>query len=319
MPQPSAGMHVQPAVSLWIPKNFQWLLAAGLAGGFLIPNLFAPVALGNDLLVAAIIFVGFLTRPEGTQKFWTDMPHILSNVTLTKICLPVIVFFLAAPLPPTVRTGLVLLASLPAAGVSPSLIRLLGGNMELAIKMLLTESVLSCLSVPALFALLFSEHLSLRVIDLVRYFVLVLLIPLAAAAFTRSGLKRAPRLQQMTGDWGSTISVILIVTLVAGIAGKISPIMVAAPLASLAQVGLCFIIAPLYAFISGFAFRRSQPANVAAFSVKNMYINIGLGLGVATAHLDPSVAMTLLAYVIPANLLPKVVAKFAFQLTKRHS
>lgn len=298
----------------WVPANFQKLLAAGLLAGFLFAPVLAPVAAFSDLMVAAIIFNGFLTRTP-SQAVWTDgLKQVGLNIALTKVLFPLVLFLLTGFLPPEVRLALVLLASLPAAGVSPSLIRLLGGDGELAMKILLCESLISCATVPLLFQVLFSGSGAVSAGAMALYFTKVLLLPLAAATLVRfaAGPDNLARL----APWGGAVSVALIVTLVTAIAAKIGPSLLDDPLLSACTVLAAFVVVPLYAAVSVFAHRPASAASAVTFGVKNMYINIGLGLGLAAAYFPAGVALTLLAYVIPANLLPRQIARMAAALSK---
>jgi predicted Na+-dependent transporter len=301
-------------VLTWIPANFQKLLAAGLVAGFVFSPLLAPVAAFSDLMVAAIIFNGFLTRSP-SQAVWSDgLLQVSTNIALTKILFPLVLFPLTAFLPPEVRMALILLASLPAAGVSPSLIRLLGGDGELGMKILLCESLVSCVTVPLLFQLLFTGNGMVSAGAMALYFTKVLIVPLAAATLVR--IAAGPGSVARLAPWGGAISVALIVTLVTAIAAKIGPSLLDDPLLSAGTVLAAFGVVPLYATVSVCAHRSATTAADITFGIKNMYINIGLGLGLAAAYFPAGVALMLLAYVIPANLLPRQIARLARALSK---
>jgi predicted Na+-dependent transporter len=115
----------------------------------------------------------------------------------------------------------------------------------------------------------------------------------------------------MLTPWGSALSVVLIVTLVAAVAGKISPALVAEPVNSLILVSVACVAVPVFGLISLFANRPRSKAEAITFMIKNNYINIGLGLGIAASYFSPGVATSLLAYVIPVNLLPRIMANLA--------
>jgi predicted Na+-dependent transporter len=293
---------------VWIPKNFQKLLALGLITGFLWPNLIAPLAAWNDLMVAGIIFNGFLTRQAETDAK-NDIPRLAINIAGVKILFPIMIYFTTRSLDPDISLPLVLLASIPAAGVSPSLIRLLGGDGGLATKILLSESIVSCVSVPLLFSFFYGAEHAISSLALARYFSLVLLIPLILAWAIRK--ITGPKNIAALAPWGSAVSVILIVTLVSAIAGKISPALIAEPHKSLVLVTVACLAVPLFGLVSLVVNRPRSKGEAITFMIKNNYINIGLGLGIAASYFSPGVAMALLAYVIPVNLLPRAMSKLA--------
>lgn len=285
-----------------------------MTAGLVFPSVLAPIALYSDYLVAGIIFTGFFTRQSATSPLTQNLFQVLINIVLMKIVFPLLVFLLTKHLPADTALALVLIASLPAAGVSPSLTRLLGGNGELGLKILLCESIASCLTVPVLFSLLYSTDQSVSSLTLARYFAVVLLIPLLLAGIMRkfAGEDRATNFSPS----GSAVSVLLIVILVASIAGKIGPSLASNPWMSAAMLGLAAVVAPIYALVSIIANRPATKNDAVAFGIKNMYINIGLGLGVATTYFGAGVQLMLLAYVIPANLLPHIIAKLARKITR---
>lgn len=298
----------------WIPKNFQKLLAFGMTAGFVFPALLAPIAVYNDLLVAGLIFTGFFTRQPAISPFTQNLPQVLANIVVMKVLFPALIFLLSRPLPSDTALALVLLAALPAAGVSPSLIKLLGGNGELGLKILLCESIASCVTVPLLFSLLFAADHSVSTLALARYFAIVLMLPLLLAGVGRKliGDIRAASFSPL----GSTISVLMIVILVAAIAGKIGPSLSTNPWHSAALVALAALVVPIYALTAVFANRPKSNNDAVTYGVKNMYINIGLGLGVASTYFSADVALMLLAYVIPANLMPHIIASWSKKVVR---
>lgn len=259
-------------------------------------------------MVAGIIFNGFLTRQAETIAK-NDFPRLAINIAVVKILFPIILYFATRSLDPDISVPLVLLASIPAAGVSPSLIRLLGGDGGLATKILLSESIVSCAMVPLLFSFFYEAEHTVSSVALARYFSLVLLIPLILAWTFRKIV--GPQKVAALAPWGSAVSVILIVTLVSAIAGKISPALIAEPHKSLVLVAVACLAVPLFGLISLVVNRPRSKAEAITFMIKNNYINIGLGLGIAASYFSPGVAMALLAYVIPVNLLPRVMGKLA--------
>ena len=265
-------------------------------------------------MVAGIIFNGFLTRQADTDSK-NDVSRLAINIAVVKVLFPIIIFFATRSLDQDISLPLVLLASIPAAGVSPSLIRLLGGDAGLATRILLSESIASCATVPLLFSFFYGTQHAVSSLDLGKYFSLVLLLPLILAWVIRRIV--GPKTIVTLAPWGSTMSVLLIVTLVAAIAGKISPALIAEPLKSLTLVAVACVAVPVFGLISLFANRPKSEAEAITFMIKNNYINIGLGLGIAASYFSPGVAMALLAYVIPVNLLPRVMAKLATMVSFR--
>ena len=299
---------------VWIPKNFQKLLAIGLIAGFTLPNLLAPLAAWNDLMVAGIIFNGFLTRQVDTDQRH-ELRRLAANIVLVKILFPIVLYTATRSLDPDISLPLVLLAAIPAAGVSPSLIRLLGGDSGLATKILLSESIASCCTVPLLFSFFYGTEHAVSSFELAKYFFLVLVIPLILAGALRKIL--GPKTIVSLAPWGSMVAVALIVTLVAAIAGKIIPALIAEPMKSLVLVAVACIAVPLFGLISVFANRPKSQAEAITFMIKNNYINIGLGLGIAASYFSPGVSMALLAYVIPVNLLPRTMANLAAKVSSK--
>ena len=163
--------------------------------------------------------------------------------------------------------------------------------------------------VPLLFSFFYEAEHTVSSVALARYFSLVLLIPLILAWTFRKIV--GPKKVAALAPWGSAVSVILIVTLVSAIAGKISPALIAEPHKSLVLVAVACLAVPLSGLISLVVNRPRSKAEAITFMIKNNYINIGLGLGIAASYFSPGVAMALLAYVIPVNLLPRVMGKLA--------
>lgn len=296
----------------WIPANFQKLLAAALIAGFTFPDFIAPAAAYSDLMVAAIIVAGFLSRPAASRIDSQQIRIACLNMAVTKVLIPIIIFFTCAWMPSDAHAAFVLIAAIPAAGVSPSITRLLGGDGELAIKLLLSESLLSCITVPLLCVAFFSTRNAIDPQDMALYFAKVLLIPLAIVTLIRKGV--GIETTQRWTPWASASSVILIVALIAAIAAKIGPQLFASPSLALTLIITAVIAVPVFTTIGVVANRPRTREAAIAFGLKNMYINIGLALGLASTHFTPGVAMTMLAYVIPANLLPRQTAALSTKI-----
>ncbi len=265
-------------------------------------------------MVASIIFNGFLTgQIDGLKK--VEVLRLSSNIALVKVLFPVVVYVSTRSISQDISLALVLLASVPAAGVSPSLIRLLEGDASLAAKILLSESVASCLTVPLLFSLFYGTQHAVSSVELGKYFSMVLLLPLILAWIIRKIVGQ--NAIATFAPAGSALSVVLIVTLVSAIAAKISPDLLANPFKSLALVAIASVAVLVFGLVSIFLNRPKSKAEAITFMIKNNYINIGLSLGIATSYFNQQVAMTLLAYVIAVNLLPRAMAKVATSLSQR--
>src|SRR5690606_32495602 len=192
--------------------------------GLLLSPYFAPFAAITDFLVAAIVFVGFFSRPIVKDYAWSTTAF-LRGYSLQKIVLPLLLYFATAPFDPRISLGLALIASLPAAAVSPSMTRITGGDVTYSLRFLTYESLASCLSIPAVF-LVVASSFAIDPLHVARYLASVLLVPVSCAEVTRGlvGHERASALRS-AADLAAIALVLLLVLL---IAAKVQPAMMRA-------------------------------------------------------------------------------------------
>ena len=210
--------------------------------------------------------------------------------------------------------GLLMVAALPAAAVSPILIKLLGGDMMLGLKLLLIESLFVCLSIPMLFHFL-AQHMDVSVSMMATYISLVLMLPLCLSEVIR---QFQPNVARQIARHASTIGISLITVLLVIIAAKIAPVMGENMQKTAKYLAAACVSSLSLAFI-GYLLARSYGQKVAlCYAIKNMFINIGLGIGVAAKYLTPESVLFILSYTIIINLTPQFVGKMVTILPTGH-
>ncbi len=297
-----------------LSENFQWMLGLSIVLGFLFPSQLLFLSDYNNHFVAGIIFVSFFFRPfsKNPEKFpWRI---IVKNIFLVKMLLPIFLFFIFYSFYREVSPSVLLLASLPAAGVSPLIIMFLGGELRLALQILLIESVLSCGTIPLLFYFLPIDGWEISPYLMGSFIFLLLVIPLFISEMLRKIISEKTIFY--FSSLGKELSVFLIFVLLVGISAKVSPLMM-----EKVELTIYYIFINLFLtfLLPGFSILLSQPSSreeSITLGIKNMYINIGLGLGIASMYLNQENLLFILSFVFPANLLTKQVAMVSEKVGK---
>jgi predicted Na+-dependent transporter len=257
------------------------------------------------------VFFGFVTRPNAAEPSAKEGPsHFQFWLTylIAKLFFPTIFYLVISQFDQDLAIGIMLIAALPAAGISPALSRLTGGAIGLSLKILFWESVMACITIPSLFYLWVRTGPSVNPVEIMSYFGVVLILPLVLAEGIR---RRFAEKCLEQAKVGSALSVGCILIMLFLVSAKVKPLVLTDPELMVKFLGIAFVLAPILAMVGILLVRRETKEVRVSYGIKNMFINVGLGLGVASTHLDESTTLFVLAYTLPINLLPKLIAKLA--------
>ena len=149
-------------------RNFNLILFLATVIGFFVPQ---PGKLSGPLVLAVlclIIFASSFKVDFSLSFFRVQARTIAQFYVLRFLLLPAILYWGVAPFSPLYATCLFLLSVLPAGVTSPAFTNVFGGNVALALAVLILSSALTPLLLPYLGSLLMAETVE---VDLVRLFV----------------------------------------------------------------------------------------------------------------------------------------------------
>lgn len=279
------------------------IIGFGMPGIELIPKTAALLMLGG-IIFFSCVHITF----EDLKK--ADPIGSLGFYIARFLVLPLCLYLIAKQVAPDLKEAILLLALTPAGSTSPTFAQMMGGNVALALGLVIVSACLAPFVIPGAFGLLGYGALDLDVLSMFRSLAIVVFLPIAL--WFALG-RRSEALSSFAKDNSKWISILLISCVIALVVAHqrafIWENLEYIALSTIAVLGiyaLFYLIAVFWPFASAAQNRMSYIAN----STIN---NNTLGITIAALYFEPSVALFMVITIIPwisaAALLPLLAKK----------
>lgn len=161
-------------------KNFNLILFLATAAGFIMPE---PGAYSGPFILAVLCFIIFASsfKVDFSPAFFRAQARTIGGFYLIRfLLLPLILFWLIYPWSAFYATAIFLFAALPAGVTSPAFTNVFGGNVSLALALLILSSSLTPLVLPFLGGILMSEELEIDQFQLFSTLFITVIFPYLA-------------------------------------------------------------------------------------------------------------------------------------------
>lgn len=158
-------------------KNFNLILFLATVGGFIIPD---PGEYSGPIILGVLCFIIFASsfKVDFSPAFFRAQARTIGGFYLIRfLLLPLLLFWLIYPWSPFYATALFLFAALPAGVTSPAFTNVFGGNVSLALALLILSSSLTPLVLPYLGGMLLDENLEIDQFQLFTTLFLTVIFP----------------------------------------------------------------------------------------------------------------------------------------------
>src|SRR5690606_4551789 len=142
-------------------RNFNLILFLSTVAGFILPQ-FGEISGILILCVLSLIIFSSSFKVSFSIEFFRERALlIISFYVLRFLILPVVLFYLILPFSSFYASCLFLLFVLPAGVTAPAFTNVFGGNVALALVLLILSSILTPIVLPLLSGLLMTEVLEI--------------------------------------------------------------------------------------------------------------------------------------------------------------
>lgn len=247
-------------------------------------------------LLATLLFFNFYSINFERENFYQW--EILFYLLLVLLIMPGIVFVATRSFSFPFRVGIFLITITPAAISSPIVIRVLGGNMELAVANTVLYNLLAPLSYTVLTKVYFQQSgLHVPVKNILIKLCLLVGIPFVLALVIKRIPRLAPPLRKISA-YINILFLLMVFTAISSSAGRIR----AVPKSELLFVFLATLLIALSFYSGGLLLGRSQ-ASKKALTVNMGQKNASLCIWLALSNFDPLTAIPAAVYIIIHHFL----------------
>lgn len=258
-------------------KYFNLILFLSTIAGFCLPQ---PGKLSGPLILTVLFIIIFASsfKVDFSPAFFRSQTRTLIwFYVLRFLILPVVLFWMIYPFSSFYATGIFLLVVLPAGVTSPAFTNVFGGNITLALALLILSSLLTPLVLPYLGGLLMAEDLQ---VDLFRLFS-TLFITVILPYLVHLPLRRYQRVSHWIQHRDSFISIVGIALIFALAIAEYRPVL----LTQTEQIIPYFLVslfAFLFLYLFGWwvLFKASKADKVALLFISGAN-NVALGVVVS--------------------------------------
>lgn len=161
-------------------NNFNLILFSATVAGFVIP---VPGEYSGIIILAVLCFIIFASsfKVDFSPAFFRAQARTIGGFYIVRfLLLPLVLFWLIYPWSPFYATALFLFAALPAGVTSPAFTNVFGGNVSLALALLILSSSLAPLVLPFLGGMLLDEELEIDQFQLFSTLFITVIFPYLA-------------------------------------------------------------------------------------------------------------------------------------------
>jgi len=158
-------------------KNFNLILLVATVAGFVIPE---PGEYSGPFILAVLCFIIFASsfKVDFSAAFFRAQARTIGGFYVIRfLLLPLAVFWLIYPWSAFYATAIFLFVALPAGVTSPAFTNVFGGNVSLALALLILSSSLAPLVLPLLGGILIDEELEIDQFQLFSTLFLTVVLP----------------------------------------------------------------------------------------------------------------------------------------------
>ncbi len=265
-------------------RNFNTILFLFTVAGFIVPQPGANAGHFILVVLALIIFSSSFKVRFSTSFFRAHAAIILGFYVLRFIVLPVVVFWAVMPFSSFYASSLFLLCVLPAGVTAPALTNVFGGNISLALALLIISSFFTPFLLPLLSGALMQEVLE---IDRFRLFI-TLFATVILPYLLHLPLRSHARTTQWMQHHDSFISIVGIGLIFALAIATYRPILLGQPQDILPYVLAAFTAFVGLYFFGWFACYKSPKADRLAVLFNSGANNVALGVVISFLYFPVS-------------------------------
>lgn len=199
----------------WLQRHTFLVLLGSFALGLTLPGLESTPA---SALISILALQLFLACFRSTvQEMRGIQPLTVLFCCTARYCiLPVLLYFLSLWIAPNYSIGILLLALIPAGVSSPAFVTIYGGNVALAITLVLVSSLLALITIPFGFSAFSIAQVQVDGWAMLRTLLWVLVLPFLC----HLPLRRIPKLFQWMNQYATKFIVVLMAALLVLVAAR---------------------------------------------------------------------------------------------------
>ena len=289
-----------------VDKYFWVFLFTSIILGLFFPAPFQP--LENYVIYIVMTIIGLLFLKVDIIDIVTHIKNplfLLYIAFVNLVVTPVITYFVFRGLTPELTPGLVFLAALPSGVTSAAFTDMMKGRTSLTLTTIIVTNLLSIITIPFVFYLLFNHSMEIHVMELGLNLLKVFAIPFFIAKVLKHVLVKD--LTAKLQDYYNIIIVSLLslmITVSISFASEYITSHLSVSYSKLGYLFLAYIIFQLVGYFSIFWHKKGEKV---AVSNSNMLTNNILGIVLALAFLTEDILYLVILSLIPWSVM--IVAK----------
>jgi predicted Na+-dependent transporter len=289
-----------------VDKYFWVFLFSSIILGLFMPAPFRP--LENYVIYIVMTIIGLLFLKVDIIDIVTHIKNpffLLYIAFINLVATPVITYFVFRGLTPELTPGLVLLAALPSGVTSAAFTDMMKGRTSLTLTTIIVTNLLSIITIPFVFFLLFNHSMEINVMELGLNLLKVFAIPFFIAKVLKHVL-----VQELTAKLQDYYNIIIVsllslmITISISFASEFITGQLKVSYGKLGYLFLAYIIFQLVGYFSIFWHKKGEKV---AVSNSNMLTNNILGIVLAMAFLTEDILYLVIMSLIPWSVM--IVAK----------
>lgn len=291
-----------------------WLLIVSCIAYFF-PSPFTGISPWIPLLLGVVMFGMGITLSAGDFRLILKQPvPVLIGVAAQYIIMPVAAYLIAVlfQLPPDLAAGMILVGASPGGTASNVIVYLAKGDVPLSVTMTTVSTLLAPILTPLLMLLLANQWLPVEPWSLFQSIVQVVIVPIVLGLLVKRffpvAVKKATHALR-------AVSVLAIITIVAGIIANGADQLLAVPIIFLAVI-LHNLAGLALGYLAAHLLRQDE-ARCRAISVEVGMQNSGLAVALAAAHFNPIAALPGAIFSVWHNISGSLLASYWGKKTEK--
>lgn len=284
-----------------------WLLIVSCIA-YLVPSPFTGISPWIPLLLGVVMFGMGTTLSIGDFRLILTKPiPVLIGIAAQYVIMPGTAYLIAVlfQLPPDLAAGIILVGASPGGTASNVVVYLAKGDVPLSVTMTTVSTLLAPILTPLLMLLLANQWLPVDPWSLFQSIVQVVIVPIVLGLlfkrfFPVAVKKATPALP--------AISVLAIITIVAGIIASGADQLFAVPIIFLAVI-LHNLAGLAFGYLAARLLRQDE-ARCRAISVEVGMQNSGLAVALASSHFNPIAALPGAIFSVWHNISGSLLASY---------
>jgi len=305
-----------------INKYYKYLILVFIALGGLFPHLGLPLRFFVPYLIA--LMTGSLALTCSKKDFYgvfREPFSLLLGLAFMFGLMPFLSYVLSLSLLSTgsdVAAGLILVASTPSPWAVGIWTGLAGGEVTLALSLLMSSMALSVFLIPLLMAVFVGTYVKLDVLRMLTDLVFMIILPIVFVAFLKSRIKA--NLERFNPVFFSVSSVAAMI-LGAIVGAAVSPLIwqqeaaASLPMLTIVTVIQCLLSFSVSYFVSRNVFKRSLRHSI-ALTYSTGSRNNSIAMAIALTYFPPIAALPSIIYLITQIITSSAILKIFEQKTK---